>query len=227
MLAHGRVELVVYHGVLLVRAGREGQSGANLDLEGHVAGHVEEDSVAPGGGLHQDRHLVRDRFAGGGLEDKRVRTTDQTMYLIDVSHLLGGRPAPGHGATPAAAGGGAVGLDAAGRGVDGQEHLLGPDLGHLHAPLVQRLPQQVGLVEQSFGYCFSHLPIKEIALLYPLQSCDLSVPPVVGKLDWLVFSVREHYQLNHWSFTVTRLHRKSHLNIGKCKSVHNVAKHLP
>ena len=85
MLAHGRVELVVYHGVLLVRAGREGQSGANLDLEGHVAGHVEEDSVAPGGGLHQDRHLVRDRFAGGGLEDKRVRTTDQTT--IDTSDV--------------------------------------------------------------------------------------------------------------------------------------------
>ena len=99
-----------------------------------------------------------------------MRTTDQTILdTSDVSHLLGGRPAPGHGAAAAAAGGGAVGLDAAGRGVDGEEHLLGPDLGHLHAPLVQGLPQQVGLVEQSFGYCFSHLSNKEI-ILYQLQS---------------------------------------------------------
>ena len=65
MFADRGVQLVVYHGVLLVRAGREGEGGAHLDLSGHVARHVEQDRVAPGAGPHEDGHLVCRGLAGG------------------------------------------------------------------------------------------------------------------------------------------------------------------
>ena len=60
------VQLVVYHGVLLISAGREGEGGPDLDLGGDIAGHVEQHSVPPGAGPHEDGHLVTWGLARGG-----------------------------------------------------------------------------------------------------------------------------------------------------------------
>ena len=64
MFPNRGVQLVVYHGVLLVGAGREGEGGAHLDLGGHVAGDVEQDRVAAGARPHEDGHLVCRGLAG-------------------------------------------------------------------------------------------------------------------------------------------------------------------
>ena len=53
------MELVVNDGVLLVGAGREGESGAGLHLQRHAPGDVEEDRVAATRGSHQYGDLLR------------------------------------------------------------------------------------------------------------------------------------------------------------------------
>ena len=86
MFADRGVQLVVYHGVLLVRAGREGEGGAHLDLGGHVARHVEQDRVAPSAGPHEDGHLVCRGLAGGCrlgacslLEKRKDKTSNKFL----------------------------------------------------------------------------------------------------------------------------------------------------
>ena len=58
MFPHWRVELVVDDGVLLVGAGGEGEGGAGLHLERHIAGNIEEDGVASTGWPHQYGDLL-------------------------------------------------------------------------------------------------------------------------------------------------------------------------
>ena len=75
VFSHRRVELVVYDGVLLVSAGGEGESRADLhlnreipmvfecldrdtNLERHISRDVEEDGVASPRGSHQDGDLL-------------------------------------------------------------------------------------------------------------------------------------------------------------------------
>ena len=60
------VQLVVYHGVLLVSAGREGEGGPDLDLGGDIAGDIEQHRVTPCAGPHEDGHLVTLGLSGGG-----------------------------------------------------------------------------------------------------------------------------------------------------------------
>lgn len=85
------MQLVVYHGVLLIGAGREGEGRTDLDLGGDVAGNIEQHRVPPGAGPHEDGHLVTRGLAGGGrlgacgLLKKRVIVR---TFQIKVSNVF-------------------------------------------------------------------------------------------------------------------------------------------
>ena len=105
---HRGVELVVDDGVLLVGAGREGESCAGLHLQRHVPGNIEEDRVAATRGSHQDGDLLR------------------------LTGLHGWRGPAGFGLLGLRCGG--VGSHASRGRVDRQEHLLRTNLRYLQTP---------------------------------------------------------------------------------------------
>ena len=102
VFAHWRVELVVDDGVLLVGAGGEGEGGAGLHLERHIAGNIEEDGVASTGGPHQYGDLL-------GLTGLHCWRGPARFGLLGLRC-------------------GGVRSDAARGRVDRQEHLLRPNL---------------------------------------------------------------------------------------------------
>lgn len=88
MFPHRGVQLVVYHGVLLVSAGREGEGGPDLDLGGDITGDIEQHRVTPGAGPHEDGNLVTLRLAGGSRFGACGLLKRINKYLIFSMPLL-------------------------------------------------------------------------------------------------------------------------------------------